>query len=457
MSKPSLSLVTVACALLVMPAVADASGFFLPFRGVRPMGRAGAVAVEGGGPHAMWYNPGALTQLDPGTHILLEGSLTMLNSTFTRTPRLEPNGDLRVYEPVSNEKPPDVIPSLIVTSDFGVEGLVVGAALIGPYATRYRYPTDGAQRYAAIDSAEALNAIMGIGAAYQITDWLAFGATFQNIYFDSKIVLAASAYQGIFGQPEDEDLDILMSLHSVDPFTPGVNFGVVINVYEGLEIGLAGQVGGEIADDDAEIEIRLPTHPAFDGASLEGSQVSGGFDLPSAIRGGVRYDFGLGDVELDVNWEAWSATEAIRTTPEDIALVGLFHVDEFRLGPLTVPLEWQNTLAFNLGGSYEVVPDTLTLRAGVVYEQSAIPEERLSVFQIDLEKVAPTFGFSVEIPAAHLVVDFGYTHIFMATQTVSNSRVEQINPTFDEGAIVIGNGSYEASVDIIGLGIESVF
>jgi len=158
-----------------------------------------------------------------------------------------------------------------------------------------------------------------------------------------------------------------------------------------------------------------------------------------------------------VNWEAWSATEAIRTTPEDIALVGLFHVDEFRLGPLTVPLEWQNTLAFNLGGSYEVVPDTLTLRAGVVYEQSAIPEERLSVFQIDLEKVAPTFGFSVEIPAAHLVVDFGYTHIFMATQTVSNSRVEQINPTFDEGAIVIGNGSYEASVDIIGLGIESVF
>ncbi len=448
------------CAALVallLAADASASGYFLPFRGVRPMGRGGAVTASGGGAHALWFNPAALVHMGPGTHVMLEGSLVSLDSTFSRTPRTEANGDVTVYDPVSNEKPPDVIPSLALTSDFGVDGLMLGLGVLGPYASRYRYPVEGAQRYAAIDTSEALNFVIGLGGAYRITDWLAVGATVQNIWFDTKLYVMGSAYTGLFGAPEDPDLDILMAVHSTDRFTLSGNAGVWAQIVPGLEVALSVQLGAPIRDGDAALEVRLPTHPFFDGARVEGDSVSGSLDLPMSVRGALRWVHGRGDVEVNVVWEGWSVHDAIRTTPADIRITGVFGVDELVVGPLTVPMAWEDTVAINAGSDFEVLPGRLTLRAGLSWEPSAIPEERLSVFQLDLDKVIPTLGLTVAVPEANLLVDVGYAHVFFADRAVTNSQVEQINPTFEEGAIVTGNGFYEASVDIVGVGVEVVF
>ena len=434
----------------------DAAGFFLPMRGVRPMGRAGAVTVSGAGPHALWYNPAAMHALE-GTHIMFETALGVLSTSFQRTPRLEPNGDVVSYAEVNNDKPPDIIPALAATSDFGIDRLVLGLGVLPPFGARYLYPEDGAQRYAAVRNDAALYAMFVIGASFEITDWLAIGASFQNLFFDMTLIGTASGYVGIFGQPEDRDLDILLKIHTVDAFSPSGSIGVWAAPLPELELGLSVQLPSHIEDNDAELEVRLPSHAAFDGTKVEGDTVTGGFDLPAVIRAGIRYTQPRWDVELNFVWEGWSTHDAIRTTPREVAITGIFHVDEFVVGPLSITQEYENTVALAVGGDVEVIPDVLTLRAGLSFEQGAVPDHRLSSFQMDMDKLTPTIGLTWAIPAAHLEVDLGYAHFLYFDTQISNSKVEQINPTFEDGALIVGNGFYQASVDIVGLGLEATF
>jgi long-subunit fatty acid transport protein len=442
---------------LTLPADALAAGFFLPIRGIRPTGRAGASVAVDGDPNAIWFNPANLTTLD-GTHLLLDLALTDLQSTFVRTPRQEPNGDVVVYEPVTNAaKSFDYIPSLIVTSNFGVDRLGFAFGVLPPYAAKYSYPIDGPQRYSAVDSAESISAVFALAGAFEVTDWFRVGASFQNYYVDFKIFGTASAYSGPFGYPEDHDLDILMSIRSHDVFTPCGNAGLWFQIIPGLEVALSAQLPARIEDSDAELEIRLPDHPFFDGAEVEGNTVAGGFDLPAQIRGAVRWIHPFGDVELDVVWSGWSVHDQIDTNPRGLTLVNLSLLDEFTVGPLDIVQDWMNVWQVGVGSDFVAIEDRLTVRGGLLYEQTAIPDQRLSLFQLDSDKLAPSLGLTVEIPEARLLVDAAYTHFFFFDKQISNSQVSQINPTFEEGAIVVGNGDYSGNVDVFGLGVEASF
>ncbi len=442
--------------LSVVAADLSAAGFFLPVRGVRPLGRAGASTASGSGVHAMWYNPASMIKLE-GTHVLLEAALVNLTSSFDRTPRFETNGDVIEYERVTNGKAPDLIPSLMGTSDFGLERVVFGLGLMPPYGLRYIYPETGAQRYAAVRNDQAASASIALGASVQVTDWLAVGAMFHNQFFDMKIITTSSGYQGLFGRPEDPDLDILLSIHSVDPFTPSGSFGVLITPLPEFEVGLSFLLPSTIEDTDAQVEVRLPSHAFFDGAEVEGSTVSGSFDLPWVFRSGVRYIQPRWDIELNVTVEGWSVHDAIYTTPEDVKITNVFQLDEVVVGPLTIPEDYHNSINLSLGSDYQVIPDVLTLRAGINLEQAAIPVHRLSNFQIDTDKVMPTFGLSWAIPNSPVILDFAYAHVFFVDEEVTNSQVTQINPTFEDGAITVGNGFYQASADLVGLSIEAAF
>lgn len=454
--RPVLLPTVIVLFLCLVAADVSAGGYFLPIRGIRPLGRAGAVVVSGAGPNAIWYNPAALAELH-GWHLLVDVAFGHLNSNVSRTPRQEPNGDILVYEAVENELPVDVIPSIIATGDFGVEELTVALGVLPPYGARYRYPVDGSQRYAAVDNSETLSATFELAAAVEITDWFRAGAGFQMIYYDLKFYTTASAYTGLFGRPEDEDLDILLSLHSVDPIILSGNFGLWFEPIDQLQLALMVQFPARVEDRDSQIEVRLPDHAFFDNAEVRGSSVAEGLDLPTMIRGGVRYLHDRGDVELSFTWEAWSVHESIEVSPDNVTIVGIPGIDEFVIGPMSIVQEWENTIAFSLGSDFHLIDDLLTLRGGLLYESSAVPEHRLSAFQIGSGKIAPTIGVSVEIPDTGLVIDAGFAHYFFFTRHISNSAVEQINPTFEEGAVIVGNGTYEAGVAIGGIGFEMTF
>ena len=121
------------------------------------------------------------------------------------------------------------------------------------------------------------------------------------------------------------------------------------------------------------------------------------------------------------------------------------------VGPLNIPRLYENALSVRVGGDYELIAERLWLRAGGLWEESAVPTETLSVLQVDSDKFALGLGATWRVSPS-VRIDLGYSHIFYVSQDVTDSVVEQLNPTNPEGAIVVGNGRYESSADLLGIG-----
>src|SRR5690554_5573845 len=92
------ALVELAASLIVLPAApAEAAGFYLPGRGVRPMGRADAFVASGeDNLNNLWYNPANLT-LGDGLQLTMDAGLINLNTEFTRAPHIDENGEQITY------------------------------------------------------------------------------------------------------------------------------------------------------------------------------------------------------------------------------------------------------------------------------------------------------------------------------------------------------------------------
>lgn len=457
MKRWSLVLPALCAGLLLteMPEV-HAGGFYVPPHGVRGMGRGGAMVASEPDLHALWYNPALLAGIG-GTHILVDVGFSSHNAEFARAPRLLPNGELRFFESVTNEGAILPAPQLAISSDFGLDRVVFALGAFAPNATSGNYPEKGPQRYALIDNEGGTLLTLEVAVAAQIADWLWIGGGFQNTFVSLRLINMVSGFPGPTGDAEDPEFDILLKTELSSAFNPSANMGIWGELLEGLQFGLSLQLPTHIEDSEARVTTRLPTHPFFDNAVVVGDTVSGSFDFPLILRGGLRYAQPLWDVELDVFYEMWSILDQIKTTPKGIQIEnvepGLGTVE---VGSLNIPRLFEDSLSVRLGGDHQVVPGRVWLRAGAMWEQTAIPSKSLSVAQIDMDKMVLGLGGTYKVSEV-LKLDVGYSHVFYFGGDVTDSVVEQLNPTNPEGAIVVGNGRYEASGDLFGIGARFNF
>ena len=453
LGRTGLAVVAFVCASLMGLSAAWASGLYLPGHGTRPMGRGGTGTVSAMDMNALWHNPSLLAGIR-GHHLMVDLTLVNQSMTFEREPRVYPSGEVRSYGAVSNEAYATVIPQLGFASDFGTDRFVFGVGVYGPNGVRSRYPQDGPQRYVLIDNEDSLLVFTELAAAFRVTDWLWLGGGIQNVGASVRTVNVQSAYAGVFGDPEDRDLDMLFQAKLESWLNITGNFGVWVEPVKRFQAGLSVQLPVEFQDDDLEYELRLPSHPYFDEAEIsEKGKVSAGFKLPTVIRAGVRYVEDDWDLELNVVHERWSTNQELVADPKGTEISGIYAVGTIEARPLDIPLKYQDTWSVRLGGDVKVL-ESLTLRAGALYEQSAVPEETLSVFIVDTDKISASVGGSVAL-TKELELDFGYAHIFYLGGDVDDSEVTQINSSNPEGALVVGNGRYDVSANMLGVGLRA--
>jgi len=441
--------------LMGLASEALAGGFWLPGRGVGPLGRAGAVVASASDPNAIWYNPAALTEVD-GHELLIDVAVVTLNATFERADATNRNGDLQQFEEVENEGTPQWVPQILFSTDFGRDDMALGAGFYAPYAPRYRFPEDGPQRYALIDNTKSIIFYQHLAFAYKPHPAISIGAGIQNMMAVIDVTTAASSYIGLWGEPEDQDLDLLFRVHGQDFFTITGNAGIWSEPVEGLKLGTSVQFPATVLDEEAEITVRLPTHYAFDNASLEGDSVRAQLELPWIIRAGISYGIEkVFDVEVAMTYETWSVHKRIITDPNDVRVTNVPTLGDLEVGPLNIERQFEDTLSVHVGGDWHVLPDTLTVRAGLMYEQGAIPDKTYSVFQVDSDKIAPTVGLSWMVEAFRL--DVAYSFIYQFPKDIEDSEVAQINPTYEDGATIVGNGSYSSFFNVFGVGASYTF
>lgn len=446
---------TLSLCLLVLLSAESAFGaaFYMPGRGVRPLGRAGAFVASGHqNLNSMWYNPANASGFGDFT-LTIDAALIHLNFEHQRAPRTMDDGTLRTYPLVKSDAPPQPIPQVLLGGPTGIEDVFWSFGAYTPYMSPARFPEKGPQRYVLIDNQGSLMGLIQAGLAWQINDRIRVGASLQNFMANYRVISIASGYAGMFGDPEDHDLDTLIEVNVRDLFSPSANFGAWFSLAPWLEFSASLQLPATIEDPDVKTIVRMAEHPVYDNATLTGDTMAISMKMPLIARLGLRFVSEQYDVELATTYERWSTMDNIIASPNDVAISGTPGLGSVTLQPFILPQEMRDTFSVHLGGEFQLQPK-LALRAGYAFELSAIPDNRISVFFVDGDKHLFSLGATYQFDGFELDASLAFYNI--ENHNITNSDVRQINQSdfSNELGLIVGNGTYSANLLVFGVGVN---
>jgi long-subunit fatty acid transport protein len=229
-----------------------------------------------------------------------------------------------------------------------------------------------------------------------------------------------------------------------------------------VRIGLSGQLP-TIVSAPATLQVRLPSDVAFDGASVQGDRMHVRFELPAIVRLGVEVRPNK-DLRVEAAYvrELWTTHHAIEATNENVFIQGVTGAPrEVRVPDITFPRQFDNSNSYRLGGefTFPILGYPVDARAGLAYETSAVPVPYVSLLSLDMDKVIGTIGGSVHV-GAHWRFDFVWGHFFANAVRVpaDQAQIPRVNPLKGNAPLeAVNGGKYEASADLIGVGLNYKF
>ena len=440
------------CCLLpfLVAGTAQAAGIGIPDLGAAALGQAGATVARPADLTALYYNPAALAYLD-GIQLYADVRAIDQRVTFQR---LDAQGqNPQGWLPVANSGGPAFAPVFGVSWHHGPFTLAAGGH---PYdgASGYEYPdpTDvsgsvtrlAPQRYLSIQSHSRIY-VPVLAAAVQLTPWMSVGAGLQ------LPIASFSTRQSVYAGPvagELTDFDAVLDLSAQQWFARSGVFGVSLTPLDWLDAGASLQLETHFRA-SGTVTTRLPPTATQLGLTVTGSRIGLDIVFPWIARAGVRAHAGALSIELAGTFEKWSQLQQIRLTPLDLSV---------HLGSVSVPLpnlvlekHLQDAGSVRLGGEYRLRP-WLALRAGVLYETSAIPEERQSLDWVDWQRFSLNAGVGFSYGPAE--VSFGFARFIQGDRQVRDSAIHQLT-AFQVPPSVIGNGDYHSALTLAALGVST--
>lgn len=463
----------IAGSLLAFAPSARAAGLYTADRGVRPLGRGGAFVAGADDLGAIWYNPAGLAEA--GTGALVDFAWLNYGAKFTRrTDVTDAGGTIRSVDSptVKGTTPFLPIPTIAASYNFGEKKEFTAAfGVFAPYTAISTYPlTVGGQpaasRYSLVTMDGSALVMVGGYFAYKPIPELRIGAGIVTMVgkFASRAVFSASPPDRVISAPEDPSYDTLAQLDAGPIIAPTGTMGIIAEPTKALRIGLSGQLPWWI-DAPATINVRLPTAAPFDRARQEGEDARVKFRLPAIARVGVEYRAELAEtsrlrVEAAYVREFWSMHDSIDVRSENIKLIDVTGFPSpFGVAPISMPRNFQDSNSFRLGGELamkDLIKDYwMDLRAGFMYETSAIPREWVSPLTYDAAKKVVTLGGSLHVGQNWRFDAMGA--LVLIDDTVvrpDEARVPRINPVKGNPTATepINGGAYTASALILGVG-----
>jgi long-chain fatty acid transport protein len=428
-----------ALAILGIATLARAGGFEIGDQGPRAAGRAGAFTVRADDPSAIDFNPAGLARLR-GTRLFLADRLMFSNEEFRRARTLDWSDAVHgmprfvSFPAVRNATRTQWKgPFLAASTDFGLSDWGFAIGVYGPAGTIGQdFPLDGPQKYMLVDRqveilyytasvAWKYRDVFGIGASLQWVDLL-------SIRFD--LVIDGNASPRLV-KPAGGRFDVLSRMRGSDR----VGFTSIVGVWyrpiRGLEFAAAARIlpvwfhaASRLSVQPLNLKLDEPPEITRDG--VPDNKVTFSFVIPPRLRVGARYVFErgdreLGDIELDLGYEAWSMLKQFTLDGEGLVTTVLGQ--RVPIGVIKVPRHWKDTWSARLGGDFHVVPDHLTLRAGFFYESAASDPAYTYIDLLAFHRFGPSAGFSFDWAGFDLSA--AYTYVFQMPVVVSESESRQ--------------------------------
>lgn len=471
---------------------AVAGGLILPGAGAVSTSRAGTGVASTEGGEALVLNPAGIAK-SKGTTITIGAAIVNYAMSFHRNgsyddyddPALDPlpyEGD--PYPVIENDPSPPLgigpyqpVPVIAITSDLGgrVPGLSVGAGLYAPNAYPFRNmnnvngqpffvassaggydpPTtfDAAPpptRYDIVEQ-EAAIILPSVAAAYSITPDLDVGGRLSVGFSEVKSTVV------VWGEPANYNeyikKDGVFTLDAKDSFVMTWSLGATYRPAPAIEIGAQYTApinmlakGDALNSNGPQVTLNgepIVVLPSGDtrcapGGTRERLKGCVEFALPMTATVGGRYKFlGAdgkvnGDLELNVDWQNWSAERASnyrvvvdgQVAPESSPDNGISLKDNIISHGL------RDTFGVRLGGSWNFAagPNTVTARAGVGYEMGAAKEGWERADFDGASRILGTIGGSYKLPRVSIDLGFGYIHQGTRTDSRTCNPVLQAPP-----------------------------
>lgn len=440
LSHTRISKLAAATLLALGSTTANASGFAIIEQSVTGLGNAFAgAAATAEDASTIFFNPAGLTevkgvQYSLGVHLIRPsnnfkdgGSTSTLGGGASLNVNNEDGGDSGTL---------GVVPNFYYSRALD-NNWTVGLGINAPFGLVTDYDDGWIGRYHGLTSdLKTIN--INPTAAYKLSDTFSAGFGL-NVQYAEAYLTSAIDYGGFIGFSQAFDGEAAVE---GDDISMGYNFGFLWKVGSAdpgdTRIGLAyrSRIKHNL---EGEVDYKTPAAVAAVAAGLshvDGSDVEADLELPANLS--LSFHQKLSDklaLVGDVTWTDWSVFDELRVTYDSGA------------ADTVNTVEWDDSNRYSLGLTYQY-NDLWTLRTGIAYDESPIPDAEHRTPRIPgVDRTWIAFGFTYDNPKQSFVFDMGYAYLFVDDAEIN--LVDTGSPTdenFSRGTLV---GEYEADVNIL--------
>jgi long-chain fatty acid transport protein len=248
--------------------------------------------------------------------------------------------------------------------------------------------------------------------AYKINEYISFGAGIDYMYGMAN--LGQTPYHPAFGNLYQLELE-----GGDDAW--GFNFGILVQPTPNLRIGANYRSRFDLKIRKGDVTIRDLNPGYFNGtipapylpapSDMKGSAA---VTMPATFAIGVAYTIDRLTLEADADWTFWSKykdlsiwfNDAVPTLP----------------GEKVMYKNWKDVCALRFGAQYQVT-DPLTLRLGVVYDPSPVPEGTMGPELPDSHRMNYMIGLGYKIGS--WTIDAAYMYLDKSSRAANNMNMAE--------------------------------
>lgn len=364
-------------ALVSVASIANAGGFSVREQSAEGQGASFAgIAAGGSDLSSMFFNPATIT-LHEG--IQAEGDAALILPYAKAKNGVTTPGGLG--GPSSgNIGNFAAVPSNYASYQFS-DNLFVGFSANSPFGL----VTKGNQTWAGSFHGVRSDLFMiqaGPTVGYKVNDMISFGASIRGVY--SRVILTQFTGATV-AKIKGKDWGVNYSVGMLLSPTDSTRIGVGYNSQTKLKYDGVFRVGGAVA---APVTAKLTT--------------------PGTLTVGLRQEV-TDDITLLAGFE-WADWSKLKNLTVNHKVFGV---------PIAPPVvfNWKDSFFYSVGGEYKF-SDATTLRAGVAYEKSPVPDATRGVRVPDNDRIWLSIGASHQVNEK-LRISAGYSHIFVKDGTVA--------------------------------------
>jgi long-chain fatty acid transport protein len=419
---------------------ARASGFAIKEQSTTALGNAFAGSTAGAEDISyMFFNPAVLTRHD-GMQAAVSGSLIIPQAEFENGSASRSAGPFNLGPIAGNRGKSDIGQDAFVPATYGsfqlTDDLHVGLGVNAPFGLVTDNDANWIGRYHAVTS-ELATININPAVAYEALPWLSVGAGFRAQYIDARLTNAVDMGAIFLGAGGAGTADGFAELEG-DDWGYGYNFGVLIHPTDDFRVGLAyrSQISHEL---EGDVNFDVPAAVAGAAAAtglFANTGVTAKVVTPASLSIGAHLDLNeqwaiMGEFE----WTEWSEFQELR-----------IRFDNPVQPDSVTPENWNDSVFLAAGVSFRPTED-LTLRTGVAYDESPIPDAFRTPRIPGNDRYWIAFGAGWE-PFDWLSLDAGYTHIFVEDGDVNltSNLADPTDPNRFRGNL---SGTFENSIDIV--------